>query len=214
MKELNFLNMLESKIIKGNVGKERYYYSIKERAHLSKSKITKNGLSNNIDINEIWNLDYNSMIGIRYMFSEALSYHTLISVYDVNTRALCITNLFKPDSSVFNYLSKIISKMSSTQKKNSPSLEGRIFGMQNTQNTQLLIDIIRLFELNNISLVEADLFGNELRNIAVDAHTGMSFNLLPLDRVYRPGELIYSKTMVQFEYENKDKLKYVRELLK
>ncbi|MCL5423835.1 MAG: hypothetical protein M1385_01995 [Candidatus Marsarchaeota archaeon] len=211
---MDFLGMLESRIMNGNINKEHYYYGIKNRAHISKSKIIKNGMSNNIDINEIWTLDYNQMSGIRYMFCESLSYPIFISVYDVNKRSLCTANLFKPDSSVINYLSKILSKMNSVQSKSSPSLEGRIFGMQNDQNTALLIDIIRLFASNNISLVEADLFGNELRNIAIDAHVGMSFNLLPLDRVYRPGELNYSKTMIQFEYDNRDRLKYIKDLLK
>ncbi len=206
--------MLESRVMNNNINKERYYYGVKDRAHISKSKIIKNSMSNNIDINEIWTLDYNQMSGIRYMFCESLSYPIFISVYDVNTRALCAANLFKPDSSVMNYLSKILSKMNGLQSKTSPSLQGRIFGMQNDQNTALLVDIIRLFALNNISLIEADLFGSELRSIVIDAHVGMSFNLLALDRIYRPGELNYSKTMVQFEYENRDRLKYIKDLLK
>ncbi len=36
------------------------------------------------------------------------------------------------------------------------------------------------------------LFGNEIRHIALDTKTGLSYNVLLLDRIYRPGELVYN----------------------
>ncbi|MCL4404741.1 hypothetical protein M1583_02000, partial [Candidatus Marsarchaeota archaeon] len=50
-----------------------------------------------------------------------------------------------------------------------------------------------------IPLVEADLFGNEVRHIAFDAKQGMSFNVLVNNMNYKPGELVNKMTIDQFE---------------
>ena len=50
-----------------------------------------------------------------------------------------------------------------------------------------------------IPIFEADLFGNSTRHIAIDIYSGMSFNVLLEDKLYKPGELVNNMTREQFE---------------
>ena len=52
-------------------------------------------------------------------------------------------------------------------------------------------------------IFEADLFGSDRRNIAIDLKTGTSFNMLTENRLYKPGELANTTTEEQFARELK-----------
>ena len=72
--------------------------------------------------------------------------------------------------------------------------------MQKNQDFYFVINQVMDFIVENkIRLVEIDLFGENTRHIAIDTKLGTSFNVLMEDRLYRPGELVNSMTVENFE---------------
>jgi len=91
-------------------------------------------------------------------------------------------------------------KFINSLKKDKPNLEARIIGMQKNQDFYFILNQIFDFLISNkIRLVEVDLFGDNTRHIAIDTKLGTSYNVLMEDRIYRPGELVNSTTVENFE---------------
>ena len=101
-------------------------------------------------------------------------------------------------------LQKIIAQI---KRIKNPNLEMRVIGLQDS-NTELLGAVDRLNNAFNPNLMEVDLFGNEMRHIVFDMKLGMSFNLLLLNRIYGPHELVNAMTIEEFN-KRKSELKFV-----
>ena len=82
--------------------------------------------------------------------------------------------------------------------------------MQNKQaNAKDLVNSLLFLEkIGKNSLVEVDLFGNEVRHVAIDLKTGLSYNVLIKNIIYKPGELINNLSFDDFS-KNVSRLKLV-----
>lgn len=195
MHPLSFESILE-KDFKKEINKSEYKLVSKERPHISKSKLDEFSNAIYIKTNEIKNMEYSDELSTRYIAATNLSYDFLMSIYDVNTRNLAIYRFFKfPES-----LDVVFAKYFKSLKGARHNLEARIIGLNNNQDYYIVAEeLIDFFSKYKIRLVEADLFGNEKRHIAIDSKLGMSFNILMEDRLYRPGELTNEITVENFE---------------
>ncbi len=129
----------------------------------------------------------------RYVCARDITFDLLVTLYDVNTRTMAIFRLVKelPEAT----RAKLVKFISSLKR---PTLELRAIGMQNSYKEMLPL-IAQMRELSKAILVEVDLFGTSTRHVVIDMQTGMPYNLLLLNRVYRPGEL--TATMKKEEFD-------------
>lgn len=119
----------------------------------------------------------------RYILAKNLTYELLVSLYDVNTRRCVAMRLAEPMQQ--KGLDAAIAPLKKLPRRN---IEMRAIGMQDGHAEQAsVLDVIR--KSLGCSLIEADMFGTDIRHIAIDLKTGTSYNLLLLNRIYRPGEL-------------------------
>ena len=79
-----------------------------------------------------------------------------------------------------------------------PNVEARIMGLQNGEDHAFLGGLLGFLSKQGIRLIEADLFGEETRHVAIDLKTGASYNVLLEDRHYRAGELVNRMTIDDF----------------
>ncbi len=120
----------------------------------------------------------------RYITVKALEFDMLITLFDVNSSAILALRSYveisgKDQREISGLLSRI----------KRPNLEMRVIGMQNG-SSEPIQSVHKIRKLKENILAEADLFGNSTRHITIDTKTGMVYNLLLLNRIYRPGELI------------------------
>ncbi|MDE1850689.1 MAG: hypothetical protein KGH54_02750 [Candidatus Micrarchaeota archaeon] len=122
---------------------------------------------------------------IRYIIAKDITFGILITIYDVNSQgAIALRASLPLQKSEIEKIRKLLGKFRRA------NLEMRIVGMQNGERPLVKsIEEMRKSFKGGVSLIEADLFGNLKRNIAFDLRTGMSYDLLLLDRAYRVGEL-------------------------
>ncbi len=119
----------------------------------------------------------------RYVLCKDLTYDMLISVYGVDTRSAVVLRISKELSQ------KDILKMGSwASRLRDSNLEFRAIGLQDGY-LGAARDIEQLRRRVKSRLMEIDLFGTDIRHIAIDLKTGVPYNLLMIDRIYRPGEL-------------------------
>ncbi len=146
-------------------------------------------------------LEINTGESLRYAYSEArryvaapgIGFDALISFYDVNTKSGI---MLRPASPVYPAEVKIVAEAVSALRK--PRLEMRAIGMQDG-HAFLVETMERLSSKINAELVEADLFGGQIRHIIMDMKTGKPYNLLLENRIYRPGELNNTVEWKSFE---------------
>ncbi len=138
----------------------------------------------------------------RYLLVKNLSFDLFVSAYDVNTRSLIGARMSQPPEP-----DDFVRLANFAIKQGMKNIEIRVIGMQNG-SVDLLTAVSSAKKNLKGKLMEVDLFGNETRNIAIDAKTGVSYNLLLLNRIYRPGELINAITAETFE-KSKSKLLFV-----
>lgn len=120
----------------------------------------------------------------RYLLAKDLGPELLLTAFDVNTSA---SLALRSSSTVSDKdMHRIAGLLSGTKR---PNLEIRAIGLQNSFRDDVL-SIQNMRKLRGGALAEADLFGDSLRHIAMDTKTGMAYNLLLLNRIYRPGELL------------------------
>ncbi|MGC8710292.1 MAG: hypothetical protein ACP5RF_01630 [Candidatus Micrarchaeia archaeon] len=171
------------------IGSRKSTYIPMERAHASIDSVY--GLHRELKPNTAF--FQKETADIRYIVSTNITYDLFVSIFDVNSNSgffirssMLLSNATK--ANIRKYLDKFRNQ----------NLEFRIIGMQNGYNE--LIDVISgLKKLVKGSLVELDLFGNEIRHIAIDLETGHSYNLLLDNRIYKPGELINSQALQSFK---------------
>ncbi|MGC8652045.1 MAG: hypothetical protein ACP5UH_02230 [Candidatus Micrarchaeia archaeon] len=190
---MGFESVLGAATAGGDFGKERYALTYKERAHLSKVKLDLHSEAVYIHTGEATTMKF-STLGPRYIAAMDITYDLLLTVYDVNTSKLFAARLFgfQPKSSqqIGGFLRGFGRRA---------NLEARLIGMQNGESTDTLGGVLAFLKPMKLQIVEADLFGNEVRHIAVDSKIGVPYNILKDNRVYRPGELVSTITIEQFE---------------
>ncbi|MGC8537753.1 MAG: hypothetical protein ACP5MZ_02085 [Candidatus Micrarchaeia archaeon] len=171
------------------------HLSFKDRPHISKSKIDMADGAAYINIGESARVRY-SDISTRYIAAVNMTYDLLLSVYDVDTKDLFAMRVLKHAPDTFKALEKYISGISRNKYKR---FEARLIGMQNKQDYSILMPLFKILGKYNVPVVEVDLFGDQTRHIALETLLGVSFNVLLLDRIYRPGELNNQMTQEQLE---------------
>lgn len=196
---MSFESILKNEI-KRDLNKNEYRQSFKERPHISKSVVDEFSDALYIKNRELKVLEYSSELSPRYVAITNLTFDAIISLYDVNTRRLLVYRFYITPTELNYGLKKYVE----TFKRSNANIEARIIGLQNNQDYYLLLnELSDFFTLNKIKLVEIDLFGTDIRHVAIDSKLGMSFNILMNDRIYRPGELVNSRTLENFEAELK-----------
>lgn len=124
----------------------------------------------------------------RYITVKDIAFDLLITLFDVNSSSIvalrCRSEMTGSDlKNISGFLSRI----------KHPNLELRAIGLQNSASEPLQ-SLQKVRKLRENVLAEADIFGGNIRHIAIDAKTGMTYNLLLQNRIYRPGELANENT--------------------
>ncbi len=190
---MGFEDTFAAAIMSQGFGKERFLVSYKDRPHISKSKLDRYSEALYIGTGELSRLKF-SEIRQRYIAAMDVTYDLMLTIYDVNTSTLLAARLFGfPDKTA----KEIDSFVRGLGKK--ANLEARLIGLQNNESTDSLSRIFAFLKSRKIQLVEIDVFGNEIRHIAVDSKIGVPYNILKDNRIYRPGELTNTATIEQFE---------------
>jgi hypothetical protein len=120
----------------------------------------------------------------RYAAAIRISNSIFVSIYEINSRSVFLQyapNPIIPLQEPTSFIKGLRGK---------PNLEARIIGMQNNDDSDGLVEILDTIGSLKVPLVEVDLFGNEIRHIALDLALGQTYNLLLENRIYHPGELI------------------------
>ncbi len=166
------------------------------RVHMSRSKMDRLSDAVYLEVGDGRKLKYDGFDSPRYIAAMNITYDTLFSVFDVDSRTLFAWRFFKLVS-IDKELRKFID---SAKRARFHNMEARIIGMQNRQDFRYTAETLcRFVSDNGIRLSEVELFGGNARHIAIDAKLGTSFDVLGEDRVYRQGELANNSTLEQFE---------------
>ncbi len=183
---------------KQDFGKARLQLASRQRIHASLSRI--GGYASLLEMNQARSADY-SEAG-RYVLARGITRDLLITIYDVNTSQAV---LLRPSKELGDSMARQVA--GTVGKRRMKNLEMRAIGLQEA-DAGLLASIDRLHSLLKAPLVEADLFGNNTRHIAFDTKQGMCYDLLLLDRIYKPHELANSESAEDFERKRLE-LKFV-----
>lgn len=190
---LGFETILEADMRKRGFGSQRYLATGKERPHISKSKVMADDAAEVVALSETKQIPYDDWKGRRYIAFENVSYDLVVTLYNVNSPRAYAIRVFDTKD-----LPKKVKAGIKSVMTDMPNLEARIFGLQNKETHSFLEDVVNILLKEGIRLIEADLFGEETRHVAIDLKTGASYNLLLEDRIYRPGELINRFTVDDF----------------
>jgi hypothetical protein len=177
-------------------GRNRYFAAGRERPHMARSKLLANDSTEFVGLGEEKLAVYSEWAGRRYVAAEGLTYDFILTFYDRTSQKLSAMRLFG-DKGLGRALKAGLKAVDSS----SPDVEARIIGLQNGEDHLFLVRIADLLLEDGIKLVEADLFGREVRHIALDLRTGSSYNILPKDRSSKPGELLNHMTVEDFQRE-------------
>jgi hypothetical protein len=190
---MGFEVVLEADMRKRGFGSQRYVATGKERPHISKSKAVESEAAEFLKLGESKFVPYSELEGRRYIAFENLGYDFIITLYDVNAPKAYAIRAFESKDIVKELKAGIRSMMTSM-----PNIEARIIGLQSKEEHAFLKGVMSLLLKEGIRLIEVDLFGDDIRHIAIDLKTGASYNMLLEDRIYRPGELINKATIEDF----------------
>ena len=168
---------LENKVSRNDANTAVLIMNFKDRPHISKSKIDENESCIYLEKEGTLQIRYDKKIGKRYIAAPNLTADLLVSIYNIDSGELFVARIGNFDAT------------KEIEKIKGGNLEARIIGLQNNQNYEVVKSLLKSFERKGIQVMEVDLFGNQIRHIAIDAHQGMSLKILLLDRIYRPGEL-------------------------
>ncbi|MCL4364720.1 MAG: hypothetical protein M1569_03690 [Candidatus Marsarchaeota archaeon] len=129
----------------------------------------------------------------RYILAKDITFDLFFSIYDVNSRSMLaarVTNNLNATewSRIFSMLRVV----------KVPNFEFRLIGLQDG-HTAGLGAAEQLRKRLDGRFVEFDLFGTNTRHIAIDAKTGVPYDLLLLNRAYRAGELACQAKREDFE---------------
>lgn len=159
-------------------GQDRLFLGTSERKNASLNAVL--GFSRNIDINMAFVQRADPQK--RYIIAAGITHDLLLLAYNVDNGDLLASRISRlPDRKGWQTLNSRLAGMKAH------TLELRLIGLQNGET-----DTIRGLQVELKTrgvLMEVDLFGSNMRNVVVDTKTGMSYNLLVLNRIYRAGEL-------------------------
>lgn len=148
--------------------------------------------SKEIGLNQALFLRLNAMES-RYVMATGITFDLLVSIYDVNSNSAILVRATWPlDSKDLERIRGMIKRLKR------PNIEIRAIGMQNG-DLNLIKIVDELYNVIKGNLIEVDLFGSMERHIAIDLKTGMSYDILLEDRIYRPGELLNTVTQDNFK---------------
>ncbi len=181
---MSFENILKKNI--NNIGNIKYLETYRERPHISKYKLESNEDIVYIAINQFNIIEYKDQLSKKYIGAVNIITDLFITIYDINLRKIAVLRL-NPDTDNINLIKQFKTYLNNNNKNN---LEIRLFGLQNNNNLKILNELLSIIIKYKVPIYELDLFGNEIRHIAIDLEIGPSFNILLEDRLYRPGELI------------------------
>jgi hypothetical protein len=141
----------------------------------------------------------------RYIYAYNLTYDVLASIYSVSKESGVF---FRAALPLNKEEARVIKKLYSRLKERNTEI--RIIGMQNKQANakEFVKSLLFLEKLGKSSLVEVDLFGNEVRHIAIDLKTGLSYNVLIKNIIYKPGDLLNNLSFDEFS-KNVSRLKLI-----
>jgi hypothetical protein len=163
------------------LGSRKSTYLPNERAHSSFSAIADE--FREIKLGELFFQKMSD--NIRYIYAKDISYDLFVSIYSVSNEEGLFFRLGAPINKIEQ---KMVNKLYS--KLNDKHIEVRIVGMQSKQqNAKQIVDSLDFIRKRGNRLVEADLFGGDIRHVAIDLKTGLSYNILVNNVVYKPGEL-------------------------
>ena len=130
----------------------------------------------------------------RYIIARDITHDLFMSVYDVDTETAIVLRPTLPLNGA--ELKRVIDVV---RKKRLKNLEVRAIGLH--ASDQILQGCITKLHsgLKDARLMEADLFGNAIRHLAMDLKTGSVYDLLLQNRVYGPADLIDNADMREFE---------------
>lgn len=195
---MDFWSVYEAEKAKPEFGSGRLYIASRDRIHLSLSSVETYGTT--LDINQAIVKGYKEEE--RFVLAKDLTNDLFISIYDVNVASALLLRASMPLAGTLT--AQIIAKI---KKIKNPNLEMRLAGLQD-KGTELLPAVESFHKAFKSSLMEVDLFGNEIRHLVFDLKLGMLFNLLLLNRIYRPGELVNATILDEFN-KRRSELKFV-----
>ncbi len=181
---MSFEGLLRKDMLLKGFGNSAYLRSFKERPHMSKSSMERDGLARYVSAQSSLSVVYDEMAN-RYIAARSVTYDLIVSVYEINSRALLVCRVGGAAG-----MSRPLERfLGSLRVKGRRNLEARMIGLQSGKRFSGLSDILKSLDRHNIPIYEIDLFGDQIRNIAIDSKLGPSYDILMLDRIYRPGEL-------------------------
>ncbi|MDE1827726.1 MAG: hypothetical protein KGH65_01015 [Candidatus Micrarchaeota archaeon] len=204
---MDFGEALESEIGKQKFASERLVFSTKSsvasnnRPDTSLSMVKNSAIELKVDEAIFQHLKEPE---IRYLIAKEITFGILVTIYDVNSQSAIALRASLPlQKSEIDRIGKMLGRFRRA------NLETRIIGMQNGDKSLIksLEEMQKSFG-GRVNLIEVDLFGNLKRNIALDLRTGMSYDLLLLDRTYRVGELTNDLSAESFRSSG-SKIKFV-----
>jgi len=190
---LTFENLFFKDLHANDFAKQQYVRAFKKRPHLSKIKLDSYSNCTYLKAGEVFESKAYNELERRYVSALSLTYDLFVSIYDVNTRSTAAARFVNFDRTVQHYFEGFVKSL------RRPALEVRVMGMQDNQQVSTLYGLADMIAQHRLEVFEVDLFGKNTRHIAIDMATGMSFNVLVEDRIYKPGELENKMTMEQFE---------------
>ncbi|MGC8648161.1 MAG: hypothetical protein ACP5SJ_01525 [Candidatus Micrarchaeia archaeon] len=190
-----FRDIILDEFERGLLGKGQYLQTYKPRPHISASKIEEHNDVSYIGTGEKIACKYLLPIDKRYIGAKELSYDLLLSLYEINSKSAFAIRLYKDSGSATKLVDNYLASLRRLKKA---IVEARIIGMQDNEDTSTLGDVLSMLAKRKIEIYEADLFGTSTRHIALDLHTGATFDILIYDRIYKPGELANKLTEEQF----------------
>lgn len=177
------------------LGSGRYTRCYKNRQNISKSRVELYNSAIYLNIGGSATLKYTDSTSVRYIACAGMTYDTLLSIFDINS-----SNLFAARFATFTDRQRQAAEdFMLSIKRRRPRFEARIIGMQNSEEYKDLYKIADMLSAHRIGIYEIDLFGSDVRNVALDSKLGVSYEMLMEDRLYRPGELANNMTVEQFE---------------
>lgn len=188
---MSFEMLLKRDIVKEGFGESGYIHTFKKRPHISRADIDSYKSGVYLNIKDSRTIRY-APDSERYIGCLSMTYDLLFSMYDVDTSAIFAIR--------FYYMDRVVREAERFIREfGSRNIEARIFGMQDRQRIPNISGIVNWISKRGIPVYEVDLFGSQVRHIAIDAKSGTTFNILVENRLYKAGELNNSVNISDFK---------------
>ncbi|MEM0148371.1 MAG: hypothetical protein QXY10_02135 [Candidatus Micrarchaeaceae archaeon] len=185
---MSFENLLGKSIDAKSISRVRFAY--KDMPHISKSAMQRTGGYAELKIGA--SIVINQASKQRYVYASNVIYDAILSLYYVNAQLLFVGRFFS-----FSGISKDVEEWLKPLKGKERFVEARLIGMQDASPIEELQKAMEA--IKGVPIMEADLFGSDIRHIAIDSKLGTSFFVFELDRAYRPGELSCNVSIEDFK---------------